>query len=77
MDQQKGSNLVKLGIDLKEFYMSVEWDILAVPAERNQEYFPGVEEPYPGQARLKLLLIFSSKWQSHFYKFKNWMNKEH
>ncbi|XP_018019541.1 acetylcholine receptor subunit beta-like 2 [Hyalella azteca] len=47
MDQKSGSNTVRVGIDLKEFYMSVEWDILEVPAERNQEYFPGVEEPYP------------------------------
>ena len=49
MEQKTGSNIVQVGIDLKEFYMSVEWDILAVPAERNQEYFAGVEEPYPGE----------------------------
>ena len=29
-----GSNTVKFGIDLSEFYMSVEWDILEVPAIR-------------------------------------------
>ena len=29
-----GSNTVELGIDLSEFYMSVEWDILEVPAIR-------------------------------------------
>ncbi|KAK3880651.1 hypothetical protein Pcinc_014871, partial [Petrolisthes cinctipes] len=45
--QSKGSNFVKLGIDLKEFYASVEWDILDVPAKRNQEYFPNLQEPYP------------------------------
>ncbi|CAL4135395.1 unnamed protein product, partial [Meganyctiphanes norvegica] len=46
-DQKSGSNFVRTGIDLREFYMSVEWDILDVPAKRNQEFFPGVEEPYP------------------------------
>ena len=30
----EGTNVVQLGIDLSEFYMSVEWDILAVPAVR-------------------------------------------
>ncbi|XP_045599542.1 acetylcholine receptor subunit beta-like 2 [Procambarus clarkii] len=45
--QIKGSNIVQIGIDLREFYMSVEWDILEVPARRNQEYFPGLPEPYP------------------------------
>ena len=28
-------DVVELGIDLKEFYKSVEWDILGVPASRN------------------------------------------
>ena len=36
--QVRGSNVVDIGIDLKEFYLSVEWDILAVPATRNEEY---------------------------------------
>ena len=27
-------DIVELGIDLKEFYKSVEWDILGVPASR-------------------------------------------
>jgi hypothetical protein len=39
VDQEKGSNIVKIGIDLKEFYHSVEWDILEVPATRNEEYY--------------------------------------
>ena len=39
ISQVKGSNVVEIGIDLKEFYLSVEWDILAVPATRNEEYF--------------------------------------
>ncbi|KAL1508960.1 hypothetical protein ABEB36_003773 [Hypothenemus hampei] len=46
MDQQPGSNIIKDGIDLSEFYLSVEWDILAVPATRNEEYYPDNHEPY-------------------------------
>lgn len=34
MDEQAGSNVVNVGVDLSEFYMSVEWDILEVPAVR-------------------------------------------
>lgn len=34
MDEQQGSNVVEVGVDLSEFYMSVEWDILEVPAVR-------------------------------------------
>lgn len=34
MDEQIGSNIVDFGVDLSEFYMSVEWDILEVPAVR-------------------------------------------
>ncbi|XP_074113429.1 nicotinic acetylcholine receptor beta2 isoform X1 [Cotesia typhae] len=46
MQQQPGSNLVATGIDLNEFYLSVEWDILEVPASRNEEYYPCCIEPY-------------------------------
>ncbi|KAL0270716.1 UNVERIFIED_CONTAM: hypothetical protein PYX00_008024 [Menopon gallinae] len=46
MDQKPGSNLVPIGIDLKEFYLSVEWDILEVPARKNEEFYPGYTEPY-------------------------------
>lgn len=34
MDEKSGSNIVDVGVDLSEFYMSVEWDILEVPAVR-------------------------------------------
>lgn len=34
MDEKFGSNIVEVGVDLSEFYMSVEWDILEVPAVR-------------------------------------------
>ncbi len=39
IDQVRGSNIVNIGIDLSEFYLSVEWDILEVPATRNEEYY--------------------------------------
>jgi len=34
IDEVEGSNRVEMGVDLSEFYMSVEWDILEVPAVR-------------------------------------------
>ncbi|XP_037874245.1 nicotinic acetylcholine receptor subunit alpha 8 isoform X1 [Bombyx mori] len=46
MDQSSGSSLVHVGIDLSEFYLSVEWDILEVPATRNEEYYPCCPEPF-------------------------------
>ena len=48
VDQVKGSNVVDVGIDLKEFYLSVEWDILAVPAFRNEEYYVTTAEQMEG-----------------------------
>lgn len=38
--------MVNIGVDLSEFYMSVEWDILAVPAMRNVKYYTCCDEPY-------------------------------
>ena len=34
MHQEPGNNVVEIGIDLTEFYLSVEWDILDVPATK-------------------------------------------
>lgn len=34
MDEMEGTNVVDIGVDLSEFYRSVEWDILEVPAVR-------------------------------------------
>lgn len=39
MDEKAGSNVVEVGVDLSEFYMSVEWDILEVPAVRWDDAF--------------------------------------
>merc|ERR1712020_230396 len=45
-EEEKGSNIVNIGVDLSEFYMSVEWDILAVPAIRNVKFYTCCDEPY-------------------------------
>lgn len=49
INQKKGDNMVEVGIDLREYYPSVEWDILGVPAERHERYYPCCQEPYPGE----------------------------
>ena len=33
-------------MDLQEYYISTEWDVMAVPAIRNEKYYPCCEEPY-------------------------------
>lgn len=48
VQQTEGSLEVLEGIDMSEFYKSVEWDILLVPVKYNEEFYeccPG--EPYP------------------------------
>ncbi|XP_037093025.1 acetylcholine receptor subunit alpha-like isoform X1 [Pollicipes pollicipes] len=37
---------VKLGVDLSDFYLSVEWDILDVPAIRHEKFYTCCNEPY-------------------------------
>lgn len=46
-DSQEGDDKVDVGIDLREYYPSVEWDILNVPAERHEKYYSCCLEPYP------------------------------
>ncbi|CAK1542807.1 unnamed protein product [Leptosia nina] len=46
IDEVKGTNVVELGVDLSEFYTSVEWDILEVPAVRNEKFYTCCDEPY-------------------------------
>lgn len=41
------SALLEVGIDMSEFYPSVEWDILAVPAAYHAQHFTGLDAPYP------------------------------
>ncbi|KAJ8727283.1 hypothetical protein PYW07_001402 [Mythimna separata] len=46
IDEAHGTNVVELGVDLSEFYTSVEWDILEVPAVRNEKFYTCCDEPY-------------------------------
>lgn len=39
--------MISEGIDLKDFYRSVEWDLLSVPARKNEKYYTCCSEPYP------------------------------
>ncbi|XP_067124190.1 acetylcholine receptor subunit alpha-like 1 [Centruroides vittatus] len=45
--QTEDSPDIDMGIDLSEFYLSVEWDIMAVPARRKEKFYSCCEEPYP------------------------------
>ena len=43
-----GSNVIEVGIDLREYYLSVEWDIMRVPANRNEKFYSCCGNiPYP------------------------------
>ncbi|OXA57248.1 Acetylcholine receptor subunit beta-like 2, partial [Folsomia candida] len=44
--QESDSDVVQVGIDLTEFHLSVEWDLLEVPCRRNVETYPCCDEPY-------------------------------
>lgn len=46
VDEVKNSNVVEIGVDLSEFYTSVEWDILEVPAVRHERFYTCCNEPY-------------------------------
>ncbi|CAG7817481.1 unnamed protein product [Allacma fusca] len=46
IDEEPGTPTVAIGVDLSEFYMSVEWDILEVPAIRNERFYTCCNEPY-------------------------------
>jgi len=43
----ESSDHVEQGIDLTEYYINVEWDILRVPAERHVKVYACCPEPYP------------------------------
>lgn len=45
--QDQDSNKIDIGIDLQDYYISVEWDIMRVPAVRNEKFYSCCEEPYP------------------------------
>merc|ERR1712165_256963 len=47
INQRGGNNTIDMGMDLQEYYISTEWDVMKVPAVRNEKYYPCCEEPYP------------------------------
>jgi nicotinic acetylcholine receptor len=47
INQRGGTNRIEMGMDLQEYYISTEWDVMTVPAVRNEKYYPCCEEPYP------------------------------
>lgn len=40
------SDTVDYGMDLQDYYLSVEWDVMKVPAVRHEQYYSCCEEPY-------------------------------
>ena len=46
IDEENGREEVEIGVDLTEYYVSVEWDILEVPAVRNVKFYTCCDEPY-------------------------------
>merc|ERR1719500_2489328 len=47
MNQLPTNNSIGIAMDLRDFYISTEWDVMEVPAQRNEKYYPCCEEPYP------------------------------
>lgn len=41
------SDEIPIGIDLRDYYPSVEWHIMSAPAKRNVKTYPCCPEPYP------------------------------
>ena len=50
-----GNQTVAYGMDLSEYYLNVEWDILRVPAVRHVKKYPCCPEPYPGEGVFNLV----------------------
>ncbi|KAG1684943.1 Acetylcholine receptor subunit beta-like 2 [Nymphon striatum] len=46
LNEIPGNSIVDIGMDLTEFYLSAEWDIINVPAIRNVKWYYDVS-PYP------------------------------
>ena len=43
MNQQPSNNSIGVAMDLRDFYISTEWDVMEVPAQRNEKYYPCCE----------------------------------
>ena len=42
----KDTDIIKEGIDLKDFYQSAEWDIIEIPAQKNVVFYPCCSDPF-------------------------------
>lgn len=40
---QMSDNNIPVAMDLRDFYISTEWDVMSVPAIRNERYYPCCE----------------------------------
>ena len=38
---------IDVGIELSDYYKSTEWDLLAVPAQKYEKFYPCCSEPFP------------------------------
>merc|ERR1712203_87866 len=47
MNQLPTNDSIGIAMDLRDFYISTEGDVMEVPAQRNEKYYPCCEEPYP------------------------------
>ncbi|KAG9509157.1 Acetylcholine receptor subunit beta-like 2, partial [Fragariocoptes setiger] len=47
IQHKENKTRVPVGIDLSEFYKNVEWDIIEVPAQYNEQFYDCCTEPYP------------------------------
>lgn len=70
MDEKAGSNVVEVGVDLSEFYMSVEWDILEVPAVRYDKSLTNPNINIQGQP-LSMLYTDTDRITSNIIKLIN------
>ena len=43
MNQLATNNSIGVAMDLRDFYISTEWDVMEVPAQRNEKYYPCCE----------------------------------
>lgn len=59
--QSPDSDVIDIGIDLQDYYISVEWEILKVPAIRNEKVSRLAEK-----CQLFLLIISKISLSSHF-----------
>ena len=78
IDEENNRAEVEIGVDLTEFYMSVEWDILEVPAIRNVKYYTCCDEPYLDITfNVTMRLVHTIKVQLFWEGQKNLRNRPH